>query len=115
MFMAAGSYVYLPVHQSYWSGTDSRTVKQHVFQQYLYIKVKFLNKTLNKTTSITLVQKNICVKNSPHANIPAGKAELVRNYFSWRNNFVSVAPFSLLFCLSHNYLETILVCSDAAP
>ncbi len=35
----------------------------------------------------TLVKKNVCVKIVLHANIPAGKAALGRNYFSRHNNF----------------------------
>ncbi len=47
-----------------------------------------------------LVKNSICVKILLHANIQAGKAALVRNYFSRRNNFFLnsfwfLAPLSL--------------------
>ncbi len=56
-----------------------------------------LNVTERSWKCVTaLVKKNIYVKIVLHANIPARKAALLRNYFSRRNNFGLLGSHSLL-------------------
>ncbi len=72
--------------------TNPAHFPQNSFIYAIWCLFTFCPYSINVTESswkcvTTLVKKNICVKILLHANIPARKAALGRNYFSRRNNF----------------------------